>query len=75
MPNQPLIVRYLVTEDGETGHPMDVCAVAVAVDDAGDPSTSDMARLAELVGRDVRRKSDLQRRRAVHREREGGTAR
>lgn len=57
----PLIVRYLVTEDGETGHPMDVCAVTVAIDTQGVPEGNDMARLADLIRRDITRKVVLRR--------------
>jgi hypothetical protein len=57
-----------VTEDGETGHPMDVCAATVAVDAQDAPDDTDMARLAELIERDVRRRSALRRARTARRE-------
>lgn len=51
-----LFVTFLVTEDGEQGHPMDTLVVRVDLDDNGEPDAQTLDRLHGLIRREVARK-------------------
>jgi hypothetical protein len=51
-----LMVTFMVTEDGEPGHPMDTFATRIDLDDLGNPLPGPWTRLHERVKRELRRK-------------------
>jgi hypothetical protein len=52
-----VLVTFLVTRDGERGHPMDTIATRIDVDAGGGPANDSLERLTERVRREVQRKA------------------
>ncbi len=52
-----LLVTFLVTREGEQGHPMDTITKRVALTDDGTPTAATLARLTESIAREVARKA------------------
>lgn len=59
MADQHVLVTFLVTRDGERGHPMDTIVKGVDLADDGSPVPATLERLAGSIVREVARKAAL----------------
>lgn len=62
-----LLVTFLVTREGEQGHPMDTIVKRVDLACDGTPMPAAMYRLAESIAREVVRKATTQDRQSAER--------
>ena len=56
-PPEYLLVTFLVTRDGEAGHPMDTIVKRVDLTVGGSPAPDAMDRLADSIAREIARKA------------------